>query len=448
MTTNIKDMTSGSPAKHILVFALPIMIGNILQQMYTIVDTIVVGRVIGVKALAAVGSADWLNWLVLGTIIGFCHGFSIMIAQRFGAADYVEMRKAVAMSILLSAFVAILFTILFLPLARILLVILNTPTDIIEDSLKFLNIMFSGIVVITGYNILSSILRALGNSKTPLVAMGIASVINIILDFIFVLLFRWGVSGAAAATVSAQLFSCLYCMKALNNIDLLKTSRKDWIPDKKIILELIKIGTPMAFQNAIIGIGGVVVQSVINGFGVIFVAGFTAAMKLYGLLELAATSFGFAVASFTGQNHGSKKFERIRTGINSALKMSISVALVISTITLLLGRQIVRLFVSGSPSDVKTVVDIAYNYLAIMSILLFVLYMLYIYRSALQGMGDTLIPMISGFVELLMRVGIVLLLPLLLGRNGVYFAEVIAWVGAEIILMITYYYRMNNLNES
>jgi Na+-driven multidrug efflux pump len=201
----------------------------------------------------------------------------------------------------------------------------------------------------------------------------------------------------------------------------------------------------MAFQNTIIGVGGVIVQYVINGFGMIFVAGFTAVMKLYGLLELAATSFGFSMATFTGQNLGAKKYARIREGMNSALKMSISTALVISAVILLFGKNIVRLFITGTPEEVTSVVNVSYNYLVIMGSLLFILYMLYMYRSALQGMGDTVIPMISGIVELFMRVGSVLILPALIGQYGVYFAEVIAWLGAELLLMATYYYRINRL---
>ncbi len=442
MISKVNDMTSGSPAKQIFLFSLPLMLGNILQQGYIMIDSMIVGRFIGVEALAAIGAADWLNWMVLGTVIGFCHGFSILISQYFGAEDYNSLRKAVTMSILLGAVIAVVFTAVFLPSARGALILLNTPSNILEDSLAFLRIMFAGIAVITAYNTLSSILRALGDSRTPLVATAIASVINIVLDLIFVLVLHWGVAGAAAATVTAQVFSCIFCLKAVRNIAVLKFSRKDWKPDRALIFRLIKLGAPLAFQNAIIGVGGVVVQFVINGFGVIFVAGFTAVMKLYGLLELAATSFGFAVATFTGQNMGARKFTRIRSGLNSALKMAIGTALVISAIVLVFGKQLVNLFISGNADDVNAVIAVAYKYLVIMSCLLFVLYLLHLYRSALQGMGDTVVPMLSGVIELFMRIGSVLVLPLLIGMWGVYLAEVIAWLGAELLLMITYYARM------
>ncbi len=445
LTANSTDMTKGDPARLILFFALPLMLGNILQQTYTMVDTVVVGHVIGFQALAAVGAADWINWLVLGSVIGLCQGFSILVAQQFGAEDYPAVRRTVAMSVLLSAVVSILFMVVFFPLAKPILRLLRTPSGIMDSSLTFLYILLGGIPVITGYNVFASVLRSMGNSRAPLAATGIASAINIALDIVFVVLLRWGVAGAAAATVIAQAFSCLFCLKALSRIPFLHLSRDDWIPDWDLIKRLVLLGAPMAVQNAVIGVGSMVVQAVVNGFGVIFVAGYTAVMKLYGLLELAATSFGFSMVAYTGQNLGAKKYGRIRKGMKAGLKMSICVAGLISVVILSLGKQIVRVFVSGNEQDVEAVVDVAYHYLFLMGIFLFVLYMLYLYRSALQGMGDTVVPMISGIVELAMRVGCVLALPLLVGRGGVYFAEVAAWLGSAVLLMVTYYRRMRGM---
>lgn len=445
MAAQVKDMTVGSPARHILLFALPLMLGNVLQQCYTMIDSIVIGQFVGMKAFAAVGAADCLNWIVMGTVIGFCQGLSIQISQAFGAEDYPALRKATAMSLLLSALAALACTVVFVPATPAILRLLHTPAGILPDSARFLQVMFGGTIVIAGYNVFSAILRAVGNSRTPLVAMSAAASVNILLDLLFVVGFRWGVTGAAVATVLAQLFACLFCLAAVRRIPALRLTRGDWAPDAAVIRHLLALGTPMAFQNAIIGLGSMVVQSVINGFGVIFVTGYAAVMKLYGLLELAATSFGFAMASFTGQNLGAGKYDRIRIGLNAALKLSIAIAAAISAVILLLGRQIARLFISGNPGDVRAAVDVTYHYLFIMGIFLFILYMLYIYRSALQGMGDTVVPMISGIVELGMRVACVLLLPIVCGRSGVYFAEVIAWLGATVLLMGTYYYRIRRL---
>lgn len=448
MASRIKDMTKGRPAELIIRFALPLMLGSVFQQLYTMVDTIVVGRVIGVEALAAVGAADWLNWLILGFIIGFAQGFSILVAQCFGAEDYEGLRKTVAMSILLSAAIAAVTTVLSLVFLSPMLRLLNTPSDIAAGSYSYLVVLFSGITAVTAYNVFSSVLRALGDSKTPLYAMVIASAINIVLDIVFVAGFGRGIAGAAVATVIAQVFSFLYCLNAVLKIPILHMERHHWIPDRRIIGSLIKVGAPMALQNAIIGGGGLVVQYVINGFGIIMVAGFTATNKLYGLLELAATSFGFSMATFTGQNLGAGQYKRIRTGMNTAVKMAIGVALVISAASMLFGRSILLLFISGTPAEVEAVIRVAYRYLFTMSSMLFILYLLHIYRSALQGMGDTVIPMISGIIELIMRISIVLILPIFFGDKGLYFAEVTAWLGAALLLMSTYYIRLNKLLKS
>lgn len=445
MTARVKDMTKGKPAKLIITFALPLMLGNVFQQMYTMVDTIVVGRVVGVEALAAIGAAEWLNWLLLGLIIGFTQGFSLLVSQRFGAEDFNGLKKTITMSVILSGGIAIIMTTVGLVFSKPVLQMMNTPDNIIGDSNSYLSILFSGIIVVTAYNMASSILRAMGDSRTPLYAMIIASAINVVLDVLLVAGFHLGVAGAAIATVMAQVFSFLYCLKAIRRLPVIKTKRKHWNLDKKIITSLIKLGAPMAFQNAIIGGGGLVVQYVINGFGFIFVAGFTATNKLYGLLELAATSFGFAMATFTGQNLGAKKYHRIRSGMNSAIKMAVVTSLITSAIAILFGRNILMLFISGTPKEVEAVIRVAYRYLFTMASMLFILYLLHLYRSALQGMGDTVVPMISGIIELIMRISTILLLPHLIGEAGIYFAEIAAWLGAEVLLMTMYYVRLNRL---
>lgn len=443
--SRIKDMTQGHPAKLIFTFALPLMLGNIFQQFYAMVDTIVVGRGVGVEALAALGAADWLNWMVLGTITGLTQGFSIMISQRFGAEDLQGLKKSITMSVILSAAIAILISILSQIIAFPLLKFLNTPSNVIESSLTYLRITFSGIIIITAYNIFASILRALGDSKTPLIAMIIAAIINVILDILFVMGFHWGVGGAAAATVIAQLFSALFCVAAILRIPILAFEKEDWKINRNYIFKLIKLGTPMAFQNGIIAVGGLGLQYVVNGFGFIFVAGFTATNKLYGLLELAATSFGFSMATFTGQNLGAKKYNRIKSGMRYAIVMAIGISLIIAIVMIIFGREFAMLFISGPQEQAAEVIAVAYDYLFVMSVMLPVLYMLHLYRSALQGMGDTVLPMVSGIIELAMRLSIAFILPIFIGAFGIYIAEVSAWAGAAILLIIVYYYRMYKL---
>ena len=442
-----RDLTQGKPAGLIIRFALPLMLGSICQQLYTMVDTAVVGQALGVDALAALGAADWLNWMVLGIITGFADGFSILVSHRFGAKDQNELRKTVAMIVVLAAGIAAILTAAAHLAVHPLLLLMNTPSNIIGGSLEYLRVMFSGIAVVMTYNVMAALLRAMGNSKTPLFAMLTASVVNIGLDLLFVLVFHWGIAGAAFATVLAQISSCLFCLRALRRIPALRLKKQDWKLDSFTLFSLIRMGVPTAFQNAIIAIGGMVVQFVINGFGVTFVAGFTATNKLYGLLELAAVSYGSSVSAFTGQNLGAKKYGRIRQGIRVAVWMALLTSLAITVFMLIFGRHIVALFVSGSQEEVKAVVDIAYQYLSIMAAFLAILYMLHVHRSGLMGMGDTVTPMISGIIEMGMRVGTVLLLPKLVGSFGVFFAEVTAWTGAAILLTTMFYVRLHRLRK-
>lgn len=447
MAAQVKDMTKGSPLKLIITFALPLMLGNACQQFYTMVDTIVVGQGVGVEALAALGAADWLNWMVLGIILGFTQGFSILISHAFGANDEKELKKVVAMSFVLGLVMAVILTVLSLCIAKPVLLLLNTPTNIIDQSLSYLTIIFAGISVVTAYNTFSAVLRALGDSRTPLFALMIAAVINIILDLLFVMVFHMGVAGAAIATVIAQFCSSVFCFYSLRKISIVQLHKSDFKIEIPIITRLIQLGALTAFQNVVISVGGMVVQSVVNVYGFIYVAGFTATNKLYGLLELAATSLGFSVATFTGQNLGAKKYDRIKRGVKVSLIVGVLISIVISAILIPFGTVFLKLFVSGTPDVTVQVLDVAYRYLFIMAIFLWVLYILHIYRSALQGMGNTFTPMLSGTAEFIMRVGAVLILPHFIGTNGVYFAEIVAWIGADVILVLSYFRKIKTLGN-
>lgn len=442
----IRNMTTGSPTRLIFSFALPLMLGNVFQQLYTVMDTAVVGQFVGVQALAALGAADWMNWLVLSVMQGLAQGFSILMAQHFGAHDYRQLSRVIGSSATLCIFAAILMLGISQLLALPMLRLLNTPDTIIQDSLLYLRIIFSGIPIITAYNLLASILRALGDSKTPLYAVAVSTVINIVLDLLFVVGFHWGIAGAAAATLIAQLISSIYCWMNIRRIALLELHRDDFRLSRKLCGSLLYLGLPVALQNAIISAGGMVVQSVINRFGMLFIAGFTATNKLYGLLEIAATSYGYAITSFVGQNLGAKLIKRIKTGMRSAAVIALLTSALIAAIMLLFGRIILSLFISGSADTVQASMDIAYRYLSIMSICLPILYMLHIYRSALMGLGNTVIPMASGFAEMIMRIGIALLLPLAIGQEGIYYAEVGAWTGAALLLIFSYFWQMKHIS--
>lgn len=447
MAAKVKNMTSGSPGKLIMAFAVPLMLGNIFQQLYTMVDTMVVGQVVGVKALAALGAADWLVWLVLGIASGMTQGFSILVSQYYGAEEWEQLRKSVAHSYVLTVVMAVLVLGLSQLAVHRVMIFLNTPEDIIDMSMIYLRIVFCGIPIISAYNILAAILRALGNSRSPLIAMIVASVINVVLDILFVAEFGWGVAGAAVATVIAQGFSAVYCFCVLRKIRLIHLEKRHFCFDRGIVCRLLRLGAPVAAQNVIISVGGLVVQYVVNGYGFLFVAGFTATNKLYGVLELAAISYGYSITTYVGQNLGAGKIRRIKQGVISGTVMAVITSLVVAVIMVAGGRGILSLFVSGDPGQVEQVLDIAYKYLFIMSVFLWVLYLLHMYRSAIQGLGNTVIPMASGIAEFLMRISVALLLPRVIGQNGIFYAEIFAWSGAAILLISSYFWIMRKYTK-
>ena len=442
MASRIKNMTEGKPLSLIFTFALPLMIGNVFQQLYTVIDTMVVGRALGVSALAALGATDWLNWLFSGLVQGFAQGFSILMAQEFGSGNYKRLRKVIFNSLILSVICSLLILVISQACAHPILTLLHTPDDIMDNSLLYLRIIFLGMPVIMAYNLSASILRSLGDSKTPLHAMIAASITNIVLDLIFVLIFHWGIAGAAIATLLAQLLSSVYCFYFIRRIEILKTAKEELVMEKAICGKLLLLSSPIAFQNTVIFIGGMIVQSVVNSFGVLFIAGFTATNKLYGILESAATSYGYSMSTYAGQNLGAGNIKRIRKGVRSAMLIALATSFTISFIMLLLGRYILTWFLSGDPAQIEAALEIAYHYLAIMSLFLSTLYLLYIIRSTLQGTGDTFMPFVSGIAEFVMRVGAALILPRFLGQDGIFYAEILAWIGADVILLGAYIYHV------
>lgn len=440
MASHIKSMTEGKPASLIFSFALPLMAGNVFQQLYTVVDTMVVGKAIGVGALAALGAADWLNWMMLGIIQGFTQGFGILMAQEFGAGRYDNLRRSIGNSAILSLLSSLILLGLGQLLARPILTLLQTPPEILPDALLYLRIMYIGIPVVMAYNLSASVLRSLGDGRTPLHAMIVAATTNIGLDLLFVLVFHLGIAGAAAATLIAQLISSLFCLYHIRRIDILAFEKNDFsLRDRRLSLRLLMLGFPMAFQNAIISIGGMIVQFVVNGFGVIFIAGFTATNKLYGVLEVAATSYGYSMVTYAGQNLGAGRTDRIRRGMRSAVLISLLTSLVITLLMIFAGKLILGCFISGTPEEFEQTLAIAYYYLAVMSICLPILYILHITRSSIQGMGNTILPLASGIAEFIMRAVSAVFLPMLIGENGIFYAEIMAWTGAVIILIISYF---------
>ena len=448
MTAKVRDMTKGNPGRLILMFAVPLMVGNVFQQLYTMVDTVVVGQVAGVQALAALGAVEWIMWMVLGVSSGITQGFAILMAQDYGARKWKQLKKTVAHSYVLTTITAVLLFLTSQIFAHWILSFLNTPDNIIGMSLLYLRIVFCGIPVVAAYNVFAGVLRSLGNSRTPLVAMVIAAGINIILDLVFVAGFHMGVAGAALATVIAQCFSALYCFIIVRKIEIVHITREDFRAVPGLNRKLLSLGTPILFQDVIISVGGLAVQFVVNGYGFLFVAGFTATNKLYGILEMAAISYGYAIVTYVGQNLGAGQITRIKKGVHISGFLAFLTSAFISVMMFIFGKHILRMFISGNPAQTEQVLRIAWHYLSIMASVLCILYFLYVYRSALQGLGDTMIPMLSGVVEFFIRVGVALLLPKVMGQNGIFYAEIAAWTGAAVLLTVSYYIRIRKFRES
>lgn len=447
MSAKIKDMTTGKPLPLIVSFAFPMMVGNIFQQLYTVVDTMVVGKALGVDALAALGASDWLYWMLLGMIQGVTQGFGILMAREFGAKQYENLRSVVGSPFYLSTLAAFLFLILGQAVAKPVLLLLNTPSEIMSGSLLYLRIMFLGIPIVMAYNLLATILRSLGDGQTPLYAMIVAALSNIALDILFVLVFHWGVAGAAAATLIAQGISSIYCLLKIRKIDFMTLKKHHFTMTPAMAGRLLSLGSPMAAQNAIIAIGGMIIQGVVNGYGVAFIGGFTAANKLYGVLEIAATSYGYAMITYVGQNLGAAKIDRIKAGMGRAVAVALATSALIAAVMLLLGQHIIGAFISGTAEEVAAATKVGFTYLSIMSICLPVLYILHVTRSAVQGMGNTVLPMVSGIAEFVMRTGGVLILPALMGENGIFIAEVLAWLGADLILVPSYFIMLKRISQ-
>lgn len=442
-----RDMTTGSPTRHLIFFCLPIMAGNAFQQLYSLVDSFVVGQV-SVDALTAVASAGWLDWLVLSLAVGLAQGFSIQLAQSFGAGNVDELHRAVGQSLLLSAVTVAVIEIIAQVFLWPMLLALEMPQQTIRMTESYLRIIFAGLPLVMGFNLFSGFLRSVGNSTTPLIAMVAASITNIVLDILFVMGFHWGVEGAALATMCGQALSCIICLIAVIRTPVMRISRKDLIFDGKMCARLMKLGTPIAFQNLIISVGGLALQRVVNTFRYAFVAGFNAASRLVGLIELAGSSLGSAVGTFAGQNLGAGRIDRVKLGMRRAAQLGVLIGVIVAATMILFGKGLLGLFITDSdPVKVAETLEVAYLYLVVMSLGLPMLYLLFGYRTTLQGIGDTFIPMISGVVELVMRILCAVVLPLFMGEWGIYLSEIAAWVGAALLLIWGYYHRIHQLEQ-
>jgi len=442
-TDSTKKMTEGNPLTLILGFSIPMLAGLLFQQMYNLVDTIIVGKTLGDSALAAVGSTGSINFLINGFCMGICSGFAIPVAQRFGAESYDSMRKFVGNAIVLSIILAALITTFVSIFCYQILAIMQTPEDIIDLAYSYISIIFIGIPVTFLYNLTAGIMRSLGDSKTPTYFLVMAAIINTILDIIFILVLGMNVNGPALATVISQFiagFSCLIYMK--KRFPILKLSRTDLKPGGHHTAVLMSMGIPFGLQYSITAIGSVVLQTAVNGLGTIAVASMTAGAKVSMFVVCPFDALGGTMATYAGQNVGAKNISRVKKGTWTAQLLGTIYAIIILIVLYFTGRNILHLF-----TDTDRVIDQAMMYLLANAVTYTLLAAVNIFRFAIQGMGFSTFAIYSGVMEMIARILVAFTFVPLIGFAGAIWASPVAWLFAVFFLIPGFYYCCNKLEK-
>lgn len=444
----ITDMTKGSPLKHILLFSVPLLIGNVFQQLYNIADLVIVGRTLGVESFAAVGAVAPLFFLITFIIVGLTNGFAVVTGQRFGAKDIQGVRNSVVISTILSVIVTFIFSSIFALSMNYILKWMNVPDNIYHNAFWYVEIIIIGLIATTLYNMLASIIRALGDSKTPLYFLIVASLINIVLALVFIIIFHMGVPGSAIAVILSQGISVILCTIFIKyKFPILRIHRNEWFIkfDKDFYdsaYEHLKIGVPMAVQFSILGISILIIQSVCNSFGSNVIAAMTAALRIEQIATLPMMSFGVALATYVAQNFGARKFKRIRLGVIKTSTINIVLSIIMAFVMRFWGTNIIGAFIGTAT---KEIINIAHSYLLISTIFYFFLGQIFIYRNALQGMGETVFPLLSSIAELVMRAFTAVYLAIKFGYIGMFYAGPIAWVSASTVLFFGYLYSIKHI---
>ena len=431
-------MTTGSPMKIIFNFTLPIFIGNVFQQFYNMADAVIVGKFVGNKALAAVGSTGTIMFLIYGFVVGMTAGFTVLTAQKFGAGDMPAMRRTVVGASFLSLVVGLVLTAAFMVFMKPWLVLMHTPEDIFADAYAYIMIISAGILAQMLYNLLASILRALGNSKVPLYFLILAALLNIVLDLVLIIVFHMGAAGAAVATVISQGISGVLCLfYIIRKVPLLRLTRDDRHLSGDLLRTQIRIGIPMALQYSITAVGTMMVQSALNILGSTLVAAYTAAGKIEQIVTQAYVAMGTTMATYGAQNMGAGDVSRIRQGFKASTIIGIIYAVVSAVLVMTVGKYMTYLFVS---EDVALIMDSVNTYLICVGIFFIPLAIVNIYRNGIQGLGYGLLPMMAGVAELVGRGAVAVIAAGRKSYLGVCLASPAAWILASLLLIGMYYY--------
>ena len=438
-----KDMTEGSPARLILFFTLPLIAGNIMQQLYAFIDTLLVGRFLGLEALAAVGCTGSLMFLLLGFVIGLTSGLAIYTGQRYGAKDATGVRESAAACIALSFVIAVFLSVVGFFACRPLLELMHTPEELLDNATAFFSIICGGAVFATSTLMAANILRSLGDSKMPTFILGCGIAINIVLELLFLLVFGWGVPGAALATVvSWAIATGIFLLYIARRVPELHVRREDWRLSWSFLRAHLAIGLPMGFQATIIAFGAVILQVALNGLGAASVAAYAAAQKVDTIAMMPMMSFGAAMAAYTAQNYGAGKFSRIRVGVQKCCLMSVGFSLLAGALIIAAGPYFMTLFVGPEEGEA---IRLGQTYFLVNGLTYWILSMLFIFRYTLQGLGQSIVPTIAGVMELVMRATAGLFLVEAMGFLGACLGNPMAWLGSCVPLAIAYVMTVQRL---
>ena len=432
-----KDMTSGNPLKLIIGFAIPMFLGMLFQQFYSMVDTVIVGKFLGVGPLAGVGSTSSLNFLVIGFCTGVCNGFAIPVSQMFGAKRDSELRRFVANSAWLCVIFSVVITTAIVACCRPLLTLMHTPKDIFEYAYVYIVIIFLGIPTTFLYNVTAAIIRSLGDSRSPVVFLAIASGINIVLDIVFIVAFHMGVEGPALATVISQgisgLLSLFYMKK---KFEILRISKEEWKMRGSYMKTLCYMGIPMGLQYSVTAIGTLVIQAAINGFGSMTVAGVTAAQRINAFISCPIEAIGATMAPYSGQNMGAGKLDRVGKGLRDASLLGFVISAVLFVFVLLTGKQLSLLFLDTADAQV---VAYSYRFLVFTAAGYCLLVLVNTVRFTIQGMGFSVFAITSGVLEMIARSLAGLVVVPLIGYTGICLAHPMAWIFADAFLIPAFF---------
>lgn len=430
------DMTSGKILPILISFAMPIMIGNLFQQLYSMVDTAVVGRGVGSNALAAVGVTSPVTQLLLGLMIGMTSGMSVVIAQHFGSGDRQKTRNAITNGIILITGISAVITVSGIVLCRSLFRLINTPADIMDDAVLYSVITFAGTAAAAAYNYEAGVLRAFGNSVIPLLFLVLTSLLNVGLDLLFVLAFGWGVMGVAVATVISQLTSALLCLWYMaRKVPECQLSKSDWKWDGGMAVQHLKTGIPMAFFSSLLAVSFLVLQAALNSLGSGDVAAYTAGSKMDTLVYQVMGAFGTAISTFAAQNYGKGALDRVRLGVKKCLWVTVAISVGLTVLVQLFGRYFMQIFIDPAETEILSA---AMQYIRITSLFYVILGVNFIVRFALTGVGKSVIPMAVGISEILTRAAVTYLLVYRIGFLGMTFASPACWFTSTLLCVICY----------